>query len=405
MGAVWMAQHTGLDVPCALKFIHDEAAKSADLRARFEREAKAAAQLRSPNVVQILDHGVWQGSPYIAMELLEGESLAARIERAGALDPTLAVTVAAGICSALGAVHDKKIVHRDVKPSNIFLARRPDGGVDPKLVDFGVAKRTSLPPETVSRVTKRYGERMKTPAPTAANVVVGTPRYLSPEQILGRTVDARSDVWALSATIYEALAGAAPFTGATIAELLERIVVEPPPPLAPRGVPPALERVLMRGLAKEPADRYASAAELSSALWAALAEERRSPVPAPAPVPEVKIPATPYGRWILAAAALVLLAVVAVGFLRRSPPPPPPQPMAAATPAPPEVVPASTAAMPAATNEPEGASVAAPARALPEPRAKGARARNTTADRAPLAPTAAPAASTSFRIDDLKTPY
>jgi eukaryotic-like serine/threonine-protein kinase len=401
-GEVYRAVQIDLAREVALKLLLE--VDDADARARFLQEARVAAGIRHPCVAEVFDAGVAaDGTPYCAMELLVGESLASRLER-GALDPSLAVTVAAGVCSALGAVHDKGLVHRDVKPSNIFLARRPDGGVDPKLLDFGVAKCVSLPTDTVSRITKRYGERQKMPLPTAVNVIIGTPRYLSPEQILGRKVDARSDVWALAATLYEALGGAPAFAGASMSELLEKIVVEDPAPLAPRGVAPALERAVMRGLAKEPGDRYASAADFSSALWEAMAETRHG-----TPIPEASLPVTRYERWFVGAAAAVLLAVLAVVFARSRPPAPPVETSRATTSAPPLFASPSPPPPPlVAPDDPEGARAAATASAAPEPRARGARARapgTDRADRATLAPTAAPAASTSFKLDDLKTPF
>src|SRR4030088_2644971 len=121
MGSVWHATHLGLDVPCALKFIEGEGAETPEVQARFEREAKAAAQLRSPNVVQILDHGVWEGAPYIAMELLEGEDLDKRLARAGRLAPRAVAGIVAQVARALGKAHAAGLVHRDLKPANIFL--------------------------------------------------------------------------------------------------------------------------------------------------------------------------------------------------------------------------------------------------------------------------------------------
>src|SRR5579862_233922 len=123
MGSVWRAMHLGLDVPCAVKFIEGELASLPEAQARFEREAKAAAQLRSPHVVQILDHGVWQGTPYIAMELLDGEDLGKRILRVGKLAPSQLIPVITQVSRALTKAHTQGIVHRDLKPDNIFLVR------------------------------------------------------------------------------------------------------------------------------------------------------------------------------------------------------------------------------------------------------------------------------------------
>ena len=273
------------------------------------------------------------------------------------------MAIAAGVCSALGAVHDKGIVHRDVKPSNIFLARRPDGGADPKLLDFGVAKRISVPPDTVRRVTKRYGERHGTPAPTAANMIVGTPRYLSPEQILGHKVDARSDVWALSATLYEALGGAPAFAGATLSELLEKIVVEAPAPLAPLGVAPALDRVLTRALAKEPAD---CASRARPTLHGALGGARRGAAAGPDEQPDPgtrRCPSRGTSDGSSPRPPSCWLAVLAVTFGRSRP--------AAASPA------ASTTTAPAT---PAVARARAGAAAGDEPRS-GGRVRRGTRER------------------------
>jgi eukaryotic-like serine/threonine-protein kinase len=399
-GEVYRAVQIDLAREVALKLLSDVG--DADAHARFLQEARVAASVRHPCVAEVFDAGVAEdGTPYCAMELLEGESLAARMEREGALDPSLVVTVAAGVCSALGAVHDKGIVHRDVKPSNIFLARRPDGGVDPKLVDFGIAKRVSLPPETVRRVTLRYGEGQKTPVPTAVNVIIGTPRYLSPEQILGHKVDARSDVWALAATLYEALGGAPAFAGATLSELLEKIVVEDPLPLASLGVAPPLAGAVMRGLSKDPAARFATAADLSTALWEAMAEARHGRTSSPIPVPP--LPVQRYDRWLLGAAVVVGVAVVAVTFGRSGPPAPSAAAPSAISPASPPVA-APLPAATAATSDPEGASTAAPASAPPGPRARGAHPKPPR-EHAPPAATTAPAATTSFKVDDLKTPF
>src|SRR5580698_1441490 len=143
MGSVWLAQQIALDVPCAVKFIHAEAARSPELRARFEREAKAAAQLRSPYVVQILDHGVWQDAPYIAMELLDGEGLDHRLARRGKLTPREAMGVAQHVGRALAKAHAAGLVHRDLKPANIFLVKDDEREIA-KVLDFGIAKTTAM---------------------------------------------------------------------------------------------------------------------------------------------------------------------------------------------------------------------------------------------------------------------
>ena len=184
MGSVWQAVHLSLDQPCAVKFIEGEVGNAADAHARFEREAKAAAALRSPNVVQILDHGVWAGRPYIAMELLEGEDLGRALLRAGGkLPPARILEVLEQVCRALTRAHAAGFVHRDLKPDNVFLTQ-DDDRLLVKILDFGVAKQTSQAIE---------GSNTRTGA------MLGTPYYMSPEQAQGiKSVDARSDLWSLA---------------------------------------------------------------------------------------------------------------------------------------------------------------------------------------------------------------
>jgi eukaryotic-like serine/threonine-protein kinase len=400
-GEVYQAVQIDLEREVALKLLPDVADE--DARLRFLEEARVAAAIRHPSVAEVFEAGVDDdGTAYYAMELLAGETLAARIEREGRLGPEVVVRIAAGVCSALGAVHQKGLVHRDVKPSNIFLARRPDGGVDPKLVDFGVAKRVAVEPETLTRATRRHLEQRKMPVPTATNIIVGTPRYLSPEQILGRPIDVRVDVWALAATLHEALGGAPAFSGATIGKLLEAIVTEPPSPLGPAGVPPALEKVLARGLAKKPEERFATIADFSTALWTALAETRRPEVASPVPA----LPVARYDRWLLGAAGALLLGVLGVMLARSGRPAPllpgpPAAAVAMASAAPPTAAPLVT------PGESAVAAATAAAVSVSPSRTRGARSpapRDALPSPSTAAPAVAPAASGNFRVDDLKTP-
>src|SRR5579862_6191242 len=178
MGSVWRAMHLGLDVPCAVKFIEGELASLPEAQARFEREAKAAAQLRSPNVVQILDHGVCEGTPYIAMELLDGEDLGKRVAKTGTLHPRDLNVIVTQVCRALTKAHAQGIVHRDLKPDNIFLVRDDDREIA-KVLDFGIAK---------AGVAGGVGG-----SNTRTGAMLGTPYYMSPEQAQGtRAVDFRS---------------------------------------------------------------------------------------------------------------------------------------------------------------------------------------------------------------------
>ena len=178
MGSVWLADHLALDIPCAIKFI-DREPNSADARRRFEREAKAAAQLRGQHVVQILDHGVWEGVPYIAMEYLEGEDLAARLERLGRLAHGQTARIIAQVAKGLGRAHAAGIVHRDLKPENIFLTKDGDDDVV-KVLDFGIAKRSQT---SLSEAGTKTGS------------LLGTPFHMSPEQARGvKGIDHRSDL-------------------------------------------------------------------------------------------------------------------------------------------------------------------------------------------------------------------
>ena len=191
MGSVWHATHLGLDIPCAVKFIEGEFAALAEAQARFEREAKAAAQLRSPHVVQILDHGVWENTPYIAMELLEGEDLGKRLTKLGTLPPAEINAIIQQVARALTKAHQAGIVHRDLKPDNIFLVRDDDREIV-KVLDFGIAKKNTTGLDT--------GNNTKTGA------MLGTPYYMSPEQAQGtKGVDWRSDLWSLGVTIWKTM--------------------------------------------------------------------------------------------------------------------------------------------------------------------------------------------------------
>ena len=258
MGSVWQAQHLGLDTACALKFIEGELALLAEAHARFEREARAAAQLRSPHVVQIMDHGVWQGLPYIAMELLDGEDLGKRLgARGGRLSPSEIATVMQQVCRALSKAHAAGVVHRDLKPDNIFLVRDDDREIV-KILDFGVAK---------SKNQALDGSNTKTGA------MLGTPYYMSPEQAQGiRSVDSRSDLWSLAVIVFQALTGRLPFESEALGDLLVKIIVSPiPRPSTVYGnLPPGFDSWWAKAADRNPDLRFQTAKELSDSLQLAL---------------------------------------------------------------------------------------------------------------------------------------
>jgi eukaryotic-like serine/threonine-protein kinase len=253
MGSVWQAQHLGLDIPCAVKFIEGEFATMQEAHVRFEREAKAAAQLRSPHVVQILDHGLWEGRPYIAMELLEGEDLGKRIQRAGRLHPAELNTVLAQVCRALGKAHTLGIVHRDLKPDNIFLVRDDDREIA-KVLDFGIAKSKSSDLVTGSN--------------TRTGAMLGTPYYMSPEQAQGtKAVDSRSDLWSLAVIAYQCITGRLPFESEALGDLLIKIIVSPiPVPSQVAHVPPGFDAWFARAASRDPSHRFQTAKEFSDSL-------------------------------------------------------------------------------------------------------------------------------------------
>jgi len=253
MGSVWVADHLGLSTQVAVKFIAEEISKHKISVERFKREASAAAQIRSQHVVQVFDHGITEdGVPYIVMELMEGEDLGKRVERLGPLSVEMTVQVVSQACRALNRARALGIVHRDIKPDNLFICES-DGEFLIKILDFGVAKKTS---EFSSGVT-------------TTGVIVGTPSYMSPEQVLSsKDVDGRSDIWSLGVVAYHCLTGKVPFDGETFGALAVAINAGTYPPLTQvcPHLPPVLDQWLSVALAKDRDRRFATAKEMSAAL-------------------------------------------------------------------------------------------------------------------------------------------
>ena len=275
MGSVWLAQHTTLDSLCAVKFIDRERHNSAEVRARFEQEAKAAAQLRSPNVVQILDFGVSGGMPYLAMEYLEGEDLGQRLEREWSLNPAETFRIISQVARALSKAHSAGVVHRDLKPENVFLVRDVDGEIV-KVLDFGIAKRANT----------NIAE-----AGTQTGALLGTPFYMSPEQARGnRTVDHRSDLWSLAVITYQCMTGALPFASEGLGDLLSQIMHEPlPVPSRIAAVPPEFDAWWEKAAARDPNYRFQTAKELVDGLSQALGVFDAIPVTEIAPSSEILV--------------------------------------------------------------------------------------------------------------------
>ena len=263
MGAVWVADHLTLRTQVAVKFILDDYTKDAEALDRFSREATSAAQIKSPHVVQVFDHGVFSGLPYIVMEFLEGEDLAARIDRGplalGELAPILQQ-----VGKALTQAHALGIVHRDIKPANVYLTTAGEDLLV-KLLDFGVAKIT------------RGGAADPSYKKTQSGQLVGTPCFMSPEQVFSRgEVDFRVDLWALAVLVYEAVTGALPFEGNTLGDVYLAInsgAFRAPTSLD-RALPAALDAWFKRAFAHAVDARFGSARELVDAFLAIAA---RSP--------------------------------------------------------------------------------------------------------------------------------
>jgi serine/threonine-protein kinase len=256
MGSVWLAQHLTLRSPVAIKLIDPSIASNPEALQRFLREAQAAASLRSPHVVQILDHGVDEGVPFIVMELLDGESLASRLERVKRLSPAETARIITEVARAIARAHEAGIVHRDLKPDNIYLVRNDEEEIA-KVLDFGVAKATTHGMGAVTGATR-------------TGSVLGTPYYMSPEQAEGaKTVDGRSDLWSLGVIAWECLLGNRPFESETLGGLLLAICARPLPTPSTMGpVPPGFDAWFARACSRDLSHRFGTAKELAQELRA-----------------------------------------------------------------------------------------------------------------------------------------
>jgi eukaryotic-like serine/threonine-protein kinase len=253
MGFVWVARSRALDVDVALKMLRPEIAGPEGIE-RMAREARTAAQLGHPAMVRVLDFGSSErGEPFLVMELLDGEELQAMLVREHRLTPERAAALLLPVIDGLGTAHEKGIVHRDIKPANIFIAHDGQGRIQPKVLDFGIAKLDQ----------KHVSTRL-----TQMGAVLGSPQYLSPEQAEGLDeVDQRADIWSVGVLLYEAVTGVPPFEAANYNALIRKILREEPKPLTELGVDDAqFALILARCLKKEPAERWASMWELGEAL-------------------------------------------------------------------------------------------------------------------------------------------
>jgi serine/threonine-protein kinase len=388
MAVVYAAYHQIIAQRVALKIVRND--DKGELGARFVNEARAAARLHSEHVARVLDVGILDdGSPYMAMELLEGSDLAKLIATCR-LPPMLAVDYVLQALEAVAEAHANGIIHRDLKPANLFVAN-VSGRQIVKVLDFGISKATDA-------------FAAPTVAHTSTSAILGTPAYMSPEQLRSsKTVDPRADIWSIGVILYELLSGQPPFAGETVGAMFSAILERSPAPLS--SAPPGLAQVVARCIEKEKQRRYASVADLAEALapfgspeGAASAERIRRIAPAIPPVVDEAPPAEPRasapseprtaGNWsapttrrtrsvslaMLVAVPLVAicaLAVVGFGtFTRRARTAAPP---IASAPEPPASVPAAVAVPPkATTSDPDPEPSARPD---PEPSARPAKPR------------------------------
>ncbi len=273
MGQVYLAEHVKMGRRSAIKVMNPSLVHDADALARFNREAANASRITHPNVCAIYDFGETpDGLIYLAMEYIEGEPLTDLLAREGVLPPRRAAHICLQVADALQAAHDLGIVHRDLKPDNVMLSRARDGSDAVKVVDFGIAK--AVGGDDSQKVTK-------------TGLVVGTPEFMSPEQLSGDTLDGRSDIYSLALVLYKMLTGSLPFEASTVQEtMIKRLTEEPLKLVEARpdlAFPPGLQQILDAALTRSPVDRYQSAAKFASDVAAVVGLQRGGVPPAPLP--------------------------------------------------------------------------------------------------------------------------
>jgi len=278
MGTVWVARHLTQGNDVAIKFMHGDPTELTVARGRFEREARATSLIRHPNVVTVQDYGIEGQTPYMAMELLRGENLDDFLVRKQRVPLTELEPIISQISRGLRKAHETGIVHRDLKHSNVFLARDDDGREIVKILDFGIAKE----------IDTTLGQHTKT------TELMGSPHYMSPEQLRStKKSDFRSDLWSLGVIIYKAITGVTPFPGDTLAEVMVQVFsgkFTPASALIP-GLPPTIDAFFQRAFARKPDERFQSIADMHNAFVAVVAGK---PLPAPtAPAPAPAATATP----------------------------------------------------------------------------------------------------------------
>jgi serine/threonine-protein kinase len=270
MGVVVAAEHLKLGRTVALKFLLKHACENHEAVTRFLREGQALASITSAHVARVMDVGtLQQGEPYLVMEYLEGADLGVTLKQRGRLPIGEAVSYVLQVCEAVAEAHAKGIVHRDLKPSNLFLAQGADGIPLVKVLDFGISKAVVQQPETPVPAGGSDASTVVAAHVTSTGALVGSPLYMSPEQIRNaRRVDERTDIWSIGVILYELVGGAPPFEGETLSGTLAAVSADPPRPLHAlrENVPSELESAILRCLQKSPDQRYSTMAELARAL-------------------------------------------------------------------------------------------------------------------------------------------
>jgi serine/threonine protein kinase len=347
MGDVWRGKHLVTGAEVAVKVLEPSTHPDEDAAERFRTEAHVSALLAHPSIVRVFDlFEEKDGTLALVMELLVGRTLDERLSRDGPLEPDVAVAIGAPILGALDHAHAVGVIHRDVKPGNVFLHVEPDGRVTPKLLDFGVAKSAA------SKVQTMDGR------------ILGTSRYVSPEQARGETLDGRSDLFSMAVVLYEAMTGESPFAARDAARALENVIERVVD--AHERIPPRVWLVLQKSLAKQAYARYASASAMADALVGAtgkdadelarLLRDERPPLPRlETPIVAIHTARSRPARrrlWPIAAFAAGAAAIAATFLLARD---------RAAPPLTPASQPAATSAAPAPPPPPETAVTAQPA--------------------------------------------